>query len=80
MRESLVALCASLVQGLAGKIQIGGDQVLNGLPLPAVTVPAGESLVDLGDRGRRMDLMRAEPYVVCDPTQREDQGEDQGDE
>ena len=80
MHESLVASDAGLVQGQVGKILVGGDQALNRLPWSAVTVSAVESLVDLGDRGGRMDVMRAEPYIICHPTERDDHSDDESDD
>jgi len=78
--ESLVASDAGLVQGQVGKLLVGGDQALNRLPWSAVTVSAVESLVDLDDRCGGMDVMRAEPYIICHPTERGDHSDDESDD
>jgi len=80
MHESLVAADAGLIQGHVGKSLVGGDQALNRLPGSAVTVSAVESPVDLGDRSWRMDVMRAEPYIICHPTERDDHSDDKSDD
>lgn len=80
MHETLVASDAGLIQGQVGNSLVGGDQALNRLPGSAVTVSAVESLVDLGDRGWRMDVMRAEPYIICHPTERDDHCDDKSDD
>ncbi len=80
MNESLVATDAGLVQGHVGKFLVGSDQALNRLPWSTMTICAVESVVDLVDRGGRMDVMWAEPCIVCNPGDRDDHSKDKRDD